>query len=149
MKPTLRHLLILSMALVSLSTASAADPAAAPVYHVMSDFPTLYPAAYKCWRQLLPSQFAGTSWLSQFAGGSSQIRPVNVGGATMSYGAECERDDCGANSVQLLASADGSSVVALATLAGGDAVLIVGSPSPVELTCLKILDGDEGKVTSC
>jgi hypothetical protein len=153
MKATWRRLLILSMALVGMPTVSSADtgaqPGPQPAPHVMSGFPTLYPAAYKRWRQLLPSEFAGTTWLSQFAGGSSQIRQVNVGGVTMIYGSECKRNDCGPNTVQVLASADGSKVVALATLAGGDAVLVLGSPSAVELNCLKILDGDEGKVTSC
>jgi hypothetical protein len=49
----------------------------------------------------------------------------------------------------VLASPDGSRVVALASLAGGDAVLTIGSPTPVELNCLKTLDGDEDKVTGC
>jgi len=156
MKATGLWWLILSMALVGAPAVSSADtpaqPVAPPVIHTMSDFPTLYPGAYKRWRQLLPSQFAGTTWLSQFdqfAGGASQIRSVNVGGATMIYGSECKRDDCGPNSVQVLASPDGSRVVALASLAGGDAVLTIGSPTPVELNCLKTLDGDEDKVTGC
>jgi len=149
---TPRLLLMLPMALTaSLSLASAdgvAQPVA-PASHVMSDFPKLYPAAYRHWRQLLPSAFAGTAWLSRFEGTASQIRPVTVGGTTMIYGSECKPHDCGPNSVQVLASRDGSRVVGLVTLAGGDAVLIVGSPTPAELNCLKVLDGDNAKVTSC
>jgi hypothetical protein len=149
---TPRPLLIMSMALAASLSLACADGVAqpvAPAAHVMSDFPKLYPAAYRRWQKLLPSAFAGTAWLSRFEGAASQIRPVMVGGTTMIYGSECKPHDCGPNNVQVLASSDGSRVVGLATLAGGDAVLIVGSPSPVELNCLKVLDGDNAKVTSC
>jgi len=152
MKPSLRQLMVLSMALVGLPTVSSAASDAQPVIHTMSDFPTLYPAAYKRWRQLLPSKYAGMTWLSrfdQYAGGSAQIRSVNVGGVTMIYGGECERHDCGPNHMELLATADGSRVVALVSLSSRKAVVEIGDPSPVELNCFKVLDGDGSKTKSC
>ena len=122
---------------------------------------TSRPSVYRRWREILPVQFAGTRWLSRFEGVTAPTRTVAVGGATMIFGSACKPHDCGDNQVALLASPDGSRVVAVVHLSTGTrmrngtwttdrAVLILGSPSDVELSCLKTVDADkEARVQSC
>jgi hypothetical protein len=119
------------------------------------------PLAYKRWRELLPVQFARVTWLSQFDGVTTPTRPVNVANETMIYGFACEPHDCIDNEVDLLASADGTRVVAIVHLStstkkpNGDwatdtAILVLGSPTPTEVSCLAMLDADkEGRLNSC
>ena len=118
----------------------------------LSDLPKLYPAAYTLWTQSLPYALGPLpDWLAGLKGVVTPIRDVSVGGVPMKFGTTCMPHDCGGNISGVLFSPQGNRIVALVRLGSkGTAsnVMIVGSMTSAEISCVQRLIGND-QAASC
>lgn len=129
-------------------------PADAPHSNYTFQMKALYPAAYALWMRSLPEDVVLPPWLKTFNGVTTPVRPIVVDGNAMIFAWACKPHDCGDNHVNILMSADQARVVALVMLAAPGrrlpdgsyerprSLMLIGQPSPSELTCLRALEGE-------
>lgn len=112
----------------------------------MFDLPKLHPATHRAWVQSLPDQLGRLpEWLTIFKGVASPIRDVSVNGVSMKFGTSCMPHNCGSIIAGVLFSPQRNRIAGLVRLGGagpGSSLMIVGSMSSTEFSCIQRLIDD-------
>lgn len=107
----------------------------------LADFPRRFPIAFKAFRDSAPDALLNLPYIGSLdnAAGDGEIRQVTMDGQVMVRAFSCLPHDCVDQTLTVIFTPDQKRVVAVAKIINSRlkfSYVIMGEPSPRELTCL-------------